>query len=121
MPPALIGSGLSVFATDRSATGLTVVVCDPELLPGLGSASVALAVAVLVMDGTDAPDVVTTIVTVALALTAKLPIVQFMVVVPVQEPCVEAGAEASVTLAGSGSLRFTPVAGFGPLFVTVMV
>ena len=60
----------------------------------------------------------TLIVTVAVALTAKLPRVQLTLLVPLQEPC-DGTAEPNTTPAGSVSVTRTLVAVAGPLLVTV--
>lgn len=102
----------------RSADAVTEVVTLAELLAGLGSGSVAVTEAVLVM--LPAAVGLTTIVTVAVAAFGSVPMLQETVVVPEHVPCVEA-AETNVGPAGSVSVRVTLVAGDGPLLVTVRV
>ena len=63
---------------------------------------------------------VTTITTVALALLARLPIVQVTAVAPLHEPC-DGVEETKVTPPGSVSVGVTLVAGAGPLLVMVIV
>ena len=62
----------------------------------------------------------TTIVTIALAFTAKFPIVQVTVLVPMQTPCVDE-EETNVGPVGSVSVTVTAVAGDGPLLVTMIL
>jgi hypothetical protein len=96
------------------------VVTLAELLPGLGSASMAETVAVFValpmLTGTTWMD------TVAFAPLASVPIAQLTVAggVVVQDPTVGV-AETSETPVGRGSVSVTPVAEEGPLLVTVTV
>jgi hypothetical protein len=85
------------------------------LLAVLGSNSFAEALAVLV--SAPEPVGVTVMVAVAEALTASVANVHVTVALPVQAGL----AEANVAPAGSVSVIFTPVAGDGPLFVTVSV
>lgn len=54
------------------------------------------------------------------AVAASVPMLQVMVVVPVQVPCVDV-AETSVTPPGKGSVTTTLVATDGPLFLAVIV
>jgi len=108
----------AVFVTAKSADAVTVVVTLAVLLVGTGSVSVAATEAVLVM--LPAATGLTMIVTVAVAAFASVPMEQVTVVVPEQVPCVET-AETKVGPAGSVSVRFTFVAGDGPLLVIVSV
>ena len=52
--------------------------------------------------------------------TAMLPSWQLTAAPPVQVPC-EVATETNVVPAGTGSATVTPVAPFGPLFVTIIV
>ena len=120
--PTRTGSGESVCVTLTSAIGLTVVGALAGLLAALGSAVVDETVAVFVTLGAAPAPAVATIVTVtSLAAPAlTVPIVQLIVVVPEQVPCVEL-ADTSVRPAGSGSETLTAAAGLGPLLWTVRV
>jgi len=117
VPPTAAGLGEAVFVRARSAMGMTVTVALEVLLAVLGSNSFADALAVLV--SAPEPVGVTVIAAVAEALTAIVANVQVTVVLtmPVQAEL----AEANVAPTGSVSVIFTPVAGLGPLFVTVSV
>jgi hypothetical protein len=120
LPAAATGSGESALVTDRSAEAVTVVLAVALLFALLGSAWVAVTLAVLVIVP---PDVgaVTTIVTVAdptLAIDPKL-----HVTVPalwLQVPWV-AVADTNTTPAGNVSVRVTPVAALGPALLTLIV
>ncbi len=61
--PAVTDPTPSVLVIDRSAWGVIVVVCDAELFPGTGSASVPLTVAVFVNVPPVAPAVTDTVIT----------------------------------------------------------
>jgi hypothetical protein len=108
------------LVTDRSAEAVTVVLAVALLFALLGSAWVAVTLAVLVIVP---PDVgaVTTIVTVAdpaLAIDPKL-----HVTVPalwLQVPWV-AVADINTTPAGNVSVKLTPVAVLGPALLTLTV
>jgi hypothetical protein len=104
------------------ATAVTAVVVVAVLFAGFGSATALATVTVFVIVVPPAAAVgVTTMVAVALAPAANVPIVQ--VTVPpacVQVPAVDI-ADTKITLAGSVSVSVVPVAGFGPLLVTVTV
>jgi len=120
LPPATTGSGLSVLVTDRSAEAVTVVLAVALLFALLGSASLAVTLAVLVIVP---PDVgaVTTIVTVALPALAIVP--RLHVTVPalwVQVPWVGV-ADTKPTPAGKVSVKLTPVATLGPALLTLTV
>src|SRR2546430_2208580 len=106
---------------------MTVVVAVAVLLSGFGSVLFPLTVAVLV--SVPGVVVVTTIVMLALVPFARSPRLQLtvppfgaglVVVDRVQLPWLEA-TESKWTLSGNGSLTVTPVAFWGPLFVTVSV
>src|SRR5713101_334317 len=123
LPPMGTDVGELVLVTAMSATGFTVVVTEAELLAGLGSGSVALTLAVLVMEGAAAACGVTTIVAVALfnAMLGRAPTLH--VTMPAaceQEPWL-ALAETKVTPAGRVSVMVTLVAPPGPLLVAVNV
>src|SRR5262249_61822611 len=98
----------------RSVDPFTVVVADAVLLAVFGSvcwpATVALLVIVPPLFGA-----VTTIVAVALAPLARLPIVQVTVPELLTQPVL---ADTNVTPVGSGSVTATPVAGLGPAVLT---
>src|ERR1700716_3476197 len=110
-----------VLVTCRSAEGaVTTVAADDVLLPGVGSASLPVMVAVLVM-GPAVAGAVALIVIVALAPDASEPTVQTTVLpVTVQVPWVEV-AVTEVTPAGRVSVTVAPVAGSGPLLVAFTV
>ena len=86
------------------------------LLAGAGSGWSATTLAVLVR--VPALSGWTTIVIVALAPLASPPRLQLTVVVPEHEPWLGV-AETKVRPAGRTSVRVTPVAALGPLFMTV--
>ena len=105
-----------------SATSALARICTvtlDELFPGLGSVSFAVTVAVL----TEEPTATgwTWMGTVAEVPLARVPSAQLMGVEPVQVPWLGVGVAKSCTLAGSASFIVTPVAGDGPLLVTVTV
>ena len=108
------------MVTARSVEGVIVVAAEAELLAVLGSAVVALTLAVLVT----VPAVVGAValmVMVALLPEARVPTLQ--VTVPellAQVPCVEL-AETKVSPEGRVSVTVTPEAGLGPLFLGVRV
>src|SRR5712692_5613831 len=123
LPPMGTDVGELVLVTAMSATGVTVVVTEAELLAGLGSGSVALTLAVLVMEGAAAACGVTTMVAVALfnAMLGRAPTLH--VTVPAaceQEPWL-ALAEKKVTPAGRVSVMVMLVAPPGPLLVAMSV
>src|SRR5437879_1271437 len=114
MAPALTGLGLPTLVIDKSAGSVLVTVVDvlAILLPGLGSGSLAVTLAVLL--SVPASVGVTTIVTVAVAAFARFRRVQVTVpLVCAQFPWV-AVAEPNVTFGGSVSVTVTPVAAEGP-------
>src|SRR5450432_4729596 len=81
------GAGFeTILRRAMSATGVTVVGAVDGLSEGFGSVSLEVTVAVFVIDGTDAADGVTTIVTEAVLPAASPPRVQVTVVVPLQAP-----------------------------------
>ena len=125
--PAFTGSGVSILTIDRSADVATVVVSVSDSLPGLGSAVVDVAVAVL--DRTVPPAVegltLTTRVKTAFP-TASDGLAQEMVPVPptagvVHDQPATAESDTKVVPAGSVSLHATVAAASGPLLVTVIV
>src|SRR6185369_376302 len=128
--PAITGSGVSVLVTDRSALVATVVVAVPVLLPGVGSAVVAAAVAELVIV---APLAVlaltfTTIVNTAVSDGATaafenttLPVPPTAGAVGVQPVPVVTTADTNVVFAGTASVTVTDVALPGPLFTKFTV
>jgi hypothetical protein len=118
--PTKTGSGLSVLVIERLAAAFTVVVVVQLLLPVFGSVTPLLTLAVLLSVPTAAAPGVTTMVTVALAPLANVPIEQLIAGLPAQLPCVDV-AETNVTFAGRVSETVTPVAALGPLFVTRML
>src|SRR4030081_1774351 len=113
MGPLTVAVAGPALVTDRSVCSAdTEVVADAELLAGTGSDSLPETVAVLLswaaVDG-----VVTVMVNVALAPTARLPTGQ----VTVPALLVQPGADTKVTPEGRVSVTVTPVAGSGPLFL----
>lgn len=98
---------------------LTLEVRVTVLLPVMISASLPDTVAVL--DIVPPTSVVATMLIVAVAFLARLPILQVTVPpVSLQVPTVD-DADTKVTLAGSGSTTVTPVAGEGPRFLAMSV
>ena len=119
--PVATGSGESVSAIERSATTpVTVVICDPLLLPAVGSLLVELTVAVSVTVP-PAAGMVTTIVIFGAAPGASVGRVH----VTVPPACVQVQpvpvALTNVAPGGSVSVTVMPVAWLGPLFVTTTV
>src|SRR6266851_5087794 len=122
--------GSPVFATERSAPALTVVVAVAELFPGTLSVVLLNMVAVLLIV---VPLAVfaftfTTRVKLALAPAANVAMVQLSVPVPpgaglVQEKAGPAVCviETNVVFAGVASLSETLWASLGPAFATLMV
>src|SRR5581483_9332933 len=111
----------AVLVTARSATGLTVVVTEAELLAGVGSGSVAVRLAALVTEGAAIACGLTTIVAVAFAPLANDPRLQVTVPLACEhEPWLEL-AETKLTVSGKTSVMSTLVAPPGPLLVAVSV
>jgi hypothetical protein len=108
--------GATVSLKARSADAVTGVLRVAVLFPGTGSVSLAATLAVFVT--VPAAVGVTTIVTVALAALARVPRLQLTAAVQVPWLGV---AETNVTPVGTASVKVTPVAGDGPLLVTVRV
>ena len=117
--PVPYGPAAAVFVIDTSAIGMMVVVAVELLLPGVGSVDTDVTVAVfdtlpdagaftlsvntLAPNGTDA---------------------SVHVMVPAEFVHDQPGAgvsEANVVPAGIASVSVAAIAGFGPLFVTVIV
>jgi hypothetical protein len=120
--PAVTDATPSDFVIERSAVLPTVVLCDPELLPGTGSAVVALTVAVFVYvpPGVAALTVTfTVIVQVAEAASVGLVHVTTLPTFP-QEPAPDE-TPVTVNWAGTVSDTVSVDASDGPLFVTVSV
>jgi hypothetical protein len=120
VPATITGSGLSALVTETSAEAVTVVVALALLFALLGSAWVAVTVALLVMTPPET-GAVTAIVTVALDPLARPP--RLHVTVPalwLQVPWV-AVADTNVTPLGRVSVRVTPVAPLGPALLTLTV
>src|SRR5262249_51141795 len=112
------GPASVVFSTTRLQTVVPWEML--VLLFGFGSVSFAVAEAVLVIEP-GALGAVVTIVTVTLELLVRVP--RSQVTVPLafgHEPKLEE-ADTNCTPLGSTSVSLTPVAVFGPLFVTVTV
>src|SRR6185295_13423738 len=86
------------------------------LLPLFESDSVAEAEAL--RTAVPLPVAVRLMVCVAVALRGSVPMVQVIVVDPLQVPCVDVGDPLSVTFAGSVIVAVTFVAAAGPRFVT---
>src|SRR5215475_5780703 len=103
--------GITCGAT---TTTLAVAVLLDTLVSGLSPWTTTVFVCVPSALG----DVTRVIVTVAPA--AIVPMSQFRIAPPVQEPCVVV-AETKVFPAGIGSATFTPVSVSGPLFLTTIV
>lgn len=114
------GLGAPIMAIAKSADGFTVVVTAiAVLLVKLGSKTEVLTVAKLVIVPMTLG--VATMVTLAVALLARLPSVT-VTVLPDRKalPC-EGVAETKVTLPGKVSTNVTPVAVDGPLLVILRV
>jgi hypothetical protein len=116
LPVVAVTGAALVTAMSAEGAGATVVVADAELLAGLGSASLAETVAVLVT--VPAAVGVTTMVRVEEAPTARLPTLQLTVPLALVHPD---DADPKVTLPGRVSVTDTPLAGLGPLLVTTTV
>ena len=96
---------------------VTEVIRDAALSLGSGSASSALAMAVLLSWPVDCGT--TTMFAMAELPFARLPKLQVTVVVPLHVPCVGV-AETRLRPAGNGSVTLALVAGDGPLFETMI-
>ena len=112
----LTGSGESDFATVRSAAGLTVVVAVAPLLEVSGSNSAPATPQLFVMVPPLRGRTVT--VTVLLSSTARLCRSQVTIPPLAEQPVL---ADTKSTPAGKVSVTTTPLAGSGPLLVTVIV
>src|SRR3989304_984023 len=114
--PAKTRLGVSLFATDRAAVGMTVAMSLVVLSARAGSNSLPATAAVLVIG----PSVlgVTTIVQVATTPLANAPMLQ-----ATTPPASEHPAEAELNVAPPGrvSVITAPVASDGPAFVTTTV
>src|SRR5437879_648510 len=114
--------GVTLLTATQNTGGVTTptvwTVAVAELLPVLVSGLLPATVAVFVW----APTVlgVVTSVIVTDAPEAIVPMLQFRIAPPVQEPCVVV-ADTKVLPAGIGSAIVTPVASLGPLLVTTVV
>jgi len=126
--PALTGSGVSTFVTDRSADPVpTVVVAVPLSLPGFRSVVVEEAVAVFVMtvpSATPAPTLTSSVKTavpiVMLGLEQDtVPAAPTAGVVQDQPPGDD--SDTNVVFAGSVSESAAVMALLGPVLFTVMV
>src|SRR6266436_2979639 len=104
-----------VLVMARSAEAVTVVDADAVLLALFGSDSLPVTVALLVM-GPAVAGAVALIVIVEPAPEASEPTLQVTVPEALVQPEL---AETKVTPAGKVSETVTPVAGLGPLLVTV--
>ena len=128
MPPAVAGSGESVFVTETSAPVATVVVAVAELFAGTGSGVVEAAVAVLpiTVPAGVAAFTFTTRVNTSAAPIGTLALVQLIEPVPptagVRQPLHPAGADrdTNVVFAGVESERVVSTAASGPAFETVI-
>src|SRR5712664_797751 len=114
--------GATPTAVQNTAGGtnlpFTTTVAEAVLLAVLVSCSFATVVAVFV--SVPCTSAVVTSVIVTEEPTAMLPSWQLTRAPPVQVPC-ELATETNVVPAGTGSATVTPVAPFGPLFVTTIV
>src|ERR1700737_4620780 len=113
-PPPVAVAG-PVLANERSVDAVgkvTCVVADDELLAALGSVSLPVIVAVLVMSPAVA-GAVALIVIVALAPLARLPTLQVTVPEAFVQPEL---ADTKVTPAGRGPVTLTPGGASGPCF-----
>ncbi len=125
--PAVTGSGVPTFVTERSAEAATVVVAVPLSLPGLPSPVVEVAVAVLLRTVPALTEGATATVRVKTALpTANDGLLhETMPGAPtagvMHDQPATAGRERNVVPIGSVSLHEAVDAASGPLFVTVIV
>jgi hypothetical protein len=109
----LLGCTLKASFVAAGVIGLTVVLSVAVLFAVLGSISIAVTLAVL--ETVPAEVGVTTISTVALAPTARLPRLQVRMPPECEQPC-----EAETKFEPEGvSTKDTPVTAFGPLLVIV--
>ena len=110
--------GPQVFTSCRSADPATAVLAEDVLLAGLGSVSLAVMLAVLVMvDGVTKPGgTFAVMVNDILKPFAKVPRLQVT-----GDPEQEIELILNVVPAGSGSVTTTLVALFGPKLVALMV
>jgi len=97
--------------------GASAVVAVAELFVVSGSVSFAVALAVLVM-GPEVAVTLTTMLVVAVAPLARLPMAQVTVLLDALHPLV---AETNVVPDGKASVKVTPVADIGPLLRVVIV
>ncbi len=107
-----------VSERERSDEGLTVIDAEAVLLDEVGSGSTPESEALLTIVPV-AVDVRVTV-TVAVPVGARLPIVQVTGPLPLHVPTVDV-AETKLPGTLNVSVRTTPVAAEGPLFVTVRV
>jgi hypothetical protein len=118
--PAVAGLGVPLLVTAKSQTGITGVLSVVELLAAVGSVVVAetVEVAVIVPAGTEGATL-TTITMAASAPAARLGLVHVTEVVTVHVHPTGADTEEKVVFVGIGSVKLTPEAAAGPLFVMV--
>ena len=109
--------GPQVFTSCRSADPATAVLAEDVLLAGLGSVSLAVTLAVLVMvDGAKLEGIFALMVNVRLKPFAKVPRLHVT-----GDPEQEMELLLKVVPAGSGSVTTTLVALLGPRLATLMV
>lgn len=121
--PACTGIGLFAFVIDRAADGDTYTLTEALLLLEFESPVTEEAtesVCVIVVPDAVLAFTVTTKVKLAVALAARVPIVQVSVTVEQVQP---AGPvrDTAVVFVGSGSVKVTVLAEAGPALVTVWV
>src|SRR5581483_236198 len=117
--PSVTGLGELLIVRNRSELGaLTVVTEVAVLLTGLKSVPALDTLAVLL--SVPGPVGAATMVTPALSLTARLPMLQVTTPLAFVQLPTLALAETRVTSAGSVSVTVTPVAATAPLLLTRM-
>jgi len=121
--PAITGTGLAAFVTDRSAESPTCTLAEALLLPGFGSPTVGVTEAVCVMVDPEATFVFTftTKVKFALVLAARVAMLQVKGDMEVHTHPAGPLSDTNAVLAGSASVSTTELAGAGPPLVTVCV
>src|SRR5215831_7009296 len=111
--PAVAGLGVPVLVTAKSQTGITGVLTVVELL-----AAETVEVAVIVVAATEGATLTTTTMA-ATAPAASVGLVHVTEVVTVHVHPTGADTEENVVFVGIGSVKLTPEAAAGPLFVIV--
>jgi hypothetical protein len=121
--PACTGTGLAVFAIDKSAEAATATLAEAMLLPELGSPVTELTESdcVIVLPEVALVFTITTKLKLGVVvLAARLEMVQVSVA-SVQVQPVGPVSDTAVVLAGSVSVNWTVLAATGPALVTLWV